>query len=142
MTHISKPAKQEQAPKRIDHIIMLRARLERSIRELEQSPLPAAEDALKAKRLALQSYNQIIREMEARPQRDHEPGKLALPSALGGPLSDSPYGSLSFDAERIRKLLGMADCDFEKPRGSIHLFGERASIFVESSPDKKKPAVD
>jgi len=143
MTQISQSGKQgaEQEPKRIDHIRMLRARLERSIRELEQSPLPS-EDALKAKRLALQSYDRIIRDMEAKPQRDSEPGKIIPPSALGSPLSERPHGSLSFDAARIRKVLNMADCDFEKPRGNIRLSGERASIFIEASPDKKKPAVD
>ena len=131
-------AARANTPSRIDHIRLLRAKVEASIRELEKSTNPDDACALKAKQLALKSYDRIICEMESKPQKDAKEITKLPATAMGLPLAESPADAL--DVARIAALLDMPECDFDRPRGSIRLAGERASIHITIS-DDKKPAV-
>ena len=169
MNHISQPSKKgaKTSPKRIDHIKMLRARVFARLNSLLGEDLPAnvpdklllskmkakiedlkgsgrLDDAeeIRLRFLALESYDLIILEMSLRPEKDAEIKKVVPSGQLGGPMVELPHDSLSFDAERLRKVVAKADCDFDKPRNGAHLAGERSSIHVIDVPDKKKPAVD
>ncbi|MFA5930432.1 MAG: hypothetical protein WC861_06130 [Candidatus Micrarchaeia archaeon] len=140
-----KPDAAAENPQRIDHIIMLRARAissvyriiganqpayakdalpieavvraEAKIDKLMKDCKPEEADALKAKLRAIESYNDIIIDNIAHPQKDVEITELppdvvrSLPKGIGVPIVDDPYDytMTAADFRRVRLLVEGAD---------------------------------